>query len=172
MSRPTFARETKQAVAKDGQPITLETLVIGETVELHNVIDFARVMGIYISNDRTRPGIQKSLNLLRSLGVPIVYWADGQSYFNFQAFETAMFMLTRYGGPGFISAAGTAKYYGSDFIKDVPHHITVDLIRKYGKGLLSDMQATANLRHVQVTRKMRRLAQKVGAGAVKEAIDA
>jgi len=119
--------------------LTIHVLHFG-AVEWFSLEDFAKLMDKYRSDNR--PDLGGSRRLLTNLGVPLVDWCNGKTYFQFSAFEKALHLVSRYGGPGFI-APGQRRTYdaperGTDRYGRI-RTVTTEVIKKYGEGLEEDL---------------------------------
>jgi hypothetical protein len=163
---PTPGRAT--LIDSAGQPITVHTLNFGSGVELHSVRDFASVYGM-CRNDG-KPSLHKACNFFRRLGVGLVYWSRKDVYYNPLTLEQCMFMLTRFGGPGFI-CPGADHLAGRNLkcMEGVPNRVTPDILKKFGPKIKEDLEATKGARAHKTLSKMRGLARKAGNRIIAEA---
>jgi hypothetical protein len=166
------ARGAKPVVYTDaaGQPVQVHTLCFGPGVELHDVRDFAQVYNL-CRNDGL-PSLKKACNYLRAHGVGLYYWSRSRVYYNPVALEASVLMLTRFGGPGFISpGAAHLKSRGARCFKGIPDQVTPELIAKNSKGLMDDLKNYKGLHEHHSRQKMLSLAKKVGAKLQKAATE-
>lgn len=131
--------EARKARSPEGEDLTIHVLHFG-AVEWFSIGDFARLMDKYRCDGK--PDLTGCRVLLRNLGVPLVDWCNGQTYFQFSAFEKAVHLVSRYGGPGFI-APNTSHTYETDE-KGMDRYgrirrVTPEVIGKYGAGLEEDL---------------------------------
>lgn len=168
-----ITRHTREATGPNGVPVAMNVLNIGNSLELHDVSDFARVMGLFRATNDARPSTTKAINLLRALGVPLTFWCDGRCYFSPLAFEKAMFLLASFGGPGFAAPNTLTRFMKAHrkCLTDVPVKITSEMVKKYGKNLDRDMRRAAMLRGREAFKAVKKAAIKAGKAIEREASD-
>lgn len=125
--------EQRRAVSTGGKPLDIHVLHFGD-VEWFRLEDFARLMDMY--DCRKRPNLIGARLLLQNLGVPLVNWSNGETYFQFDAFEKAAYFVSRYGGPGFL-APGQGNYERD--AQERPRKITSELWAKHGAAAEEDL---------------------------------
>ncbi len=119
--------------------------------------------------------MQMACRLLKSMAVPILWWVDGEAYFNFLALEASLLMLTRFGGPmGFFAPGSKGKYSGQCYrpvYKGTITQVTDDTIKKHGKDLMADMDHIANMQSSAAKRILKRACRKMGADVIRDSKD-
>jgi len=155
--------ESRSATSTLGRPVNINILHLGEGVEWFSLEDFARIMEMYRSDNT--PNLKGAGDLLRALGVPLVDWCNGKTYFMFSAFEKACFFISRYGGPGFIAPATRwAKRLGRRKVDKYGRvrRVTPAVLSRYGAGLEEDLALTKLQKRRATQQAVIKQARKVG----------
>lgn len=156
--------QTRSLIDAEGNPITIRTVCLGPSLELARVEDFAKLWGLYRNG---KPNVTLAVRTLDGMGVRVASMPDGFDYYNPGAVETAMTMLTRFGGPGFNSPNSWAKRHGYHRRATGPYakalnQVTEKDIKKHIKGTLAEMEVMAVIRSGKVRKGILGAAKKLG----------
>jgi hypothetical protein len=116
----------------------------------------------YGPDNPLKPDKYLGFRVMKAMGVPLIEWPNGHTYFNVAALEIAFTFLSRFGGPGFWAPSAKKRNPNNKSAFRYPREVTPELLKKYGIGVLEDALDTAQLRRGKVTERARLMLKAAG----------